>query len=215
MVSLEMSGWDVNVDVRDSFEIRLDQEMIQDYTDIYQIDLIRTLSMAIKNQMLYNKDCDLAFLLRTHEPQFIANGSAATYKMTDYMTSGAGFTPSNVLDVFKGVIPHITSVNRNIRKVFRADPQYIITGLKTASLLESLQAFMVGFQTNNYGEVGFSTQNSAIDFRKQTVLASDAIDDNKIYIVYRASNDDLTRTAIADLIYKPLYMIEGAPVSVN
>lgn len=209
-VGIKMSGWDVNIDVRDSFEIVLDQEVIQDYTDIYQIDMIRTLSMAIKNQMLYNKDSDLAYYLQINEPNFASFGSASTFNMSKYMVSGtpSNFTPSNILDVFKGVIPHITTVNRNVRRVFRADPQFLVTGLKTASLLESLQAFMVGFQSNNYGEAGFSSQNSAIDFRKQKVLACDAIEDHKIYAIYRAPNDDLTRTAIADLIYKPLYMIE-------
>lgn len=209
-VDLEMSGWDVNIDVRDSFEIKLDQEVIQDYTDIYQIDMIRTLSMAIKSQMLYNKDYDLAWYLKIHEPQFASFGSSALYNMTQYMVNGtpASFTPSNVLDVFKGVIPHITSVNRNIRRVFRADPQFLVTGLKTASLLESLQSFMVGFSDTKSGEAGFSSQNSAIDFRKQKIIACDAIDDNKIYPIYRAPNDDLTRTAIVDLIYKPLYLIE-------
>jgi hypothetical protein len=214
-VDLEMSGWDVNIDVRDSFEIKLDQEVIQDYTDIYQIDMIRTLSMAIKSQMLYNKDYDLAWYLKIHEPQFASFGSSAVFNMSNYLVNGtpSSFTPSNILDAFKGVIPHITTVNRNIRRVFRADPQFIVTGLRTASLLESLQAFMVGFSDTRNGEVGFSSQNSAIDFRKQKVISCDAIEDNKIYIIYRAPNDDLTRTAIVDLIYKPLYIIEGAPAS--
>lgn len=207
-VDLKMSGWDINIDVRDSFEIKLDQEVIQDYSDIYEIDMIRTLSMAIKNQMLYNKDYDLAYYLGIYEPEYATFGSTSTFDMSKSLVSASNFTPSNVLDMFKGIIPHIVSVNRNIRKVFRAEPQFLIAGLKTASLLESLQAFMVGFQSNNNGEAGFSSQNSAIDFRKQTILACEPIPDNKIYAVYRAPNDDLTRTAIVDLIYKPLYIIE-------
>jgi len=207
-VDLKMSGWDINIDVRDSFEIKLDQEVIQDYSDIYEIDMIRTLSMAIKNQMLYNKDYDLAYYLGIYEPEYARFGSTATFDMSKGLVSSNNFTPANVLDVFKGIIPNIVSVNRNIRKVFRAEPQFLIAGLKTASLLESLQAFMVGFQSNNNGEAGFSSQNAAIDFRKQTILACEPIPDNKIYAVYRAPNDDLTRTAIVDLIYKPLYIIE-------
>lgn len=209
-VDVEMTGWDVNIDVRDSFEIKLDQEIIQDYTDIYQIDLIRTLSMAIKNQILYNKDLDLSYLLKIHEPVFESLGSTATYDMAKYLVSATpqGFTPANVLDIFKGVIPNITTVSRNIRKVFRADPQFIVAGNKTASLLESLQGFMVGFSDTRHGEAGFSTQNSSIDFRKQRILASEAIDDDKIYVIYRPPGDDLSRTSIVDLIYKPMYSIE-------
>jgi hypothetical protein len=209
-VSIQTSGWDINVDVKDSFEIQLDQEVIQDYTDIYNIDMLRTLSMAIKNQILYNKEADLAYYLRVHEPIFNANGSLSTYDMMAYTAAGGAgdFTPANVLDIFKGVIPHITSVNRNIRKLFRADPQYLVAGPKTASLLESLQAYMVGFQSYQKGEAGFSSQNSMIDFRKQMILASNMIEDDKIYIVYRAPSDDLSRTAIADIIYKPLYVLD-------
>jgi hypothetical protein len=47
-----------------------------------------------------------------------------------------------------------------------------------------------------------------IDFRKQMILASNMIEDDKIYIVYRAPSDDLSRTAIADIIYKPLYVLD-------
>lgn len=207
-VDLRMSGWDINIDVRDSFEIKLDQEVIQDYSDIYEIDMIRTLSMAIKNQMLYNKDYDLAYYLGMYEPEYKAFGSYSTFDMGNYVASSGSFSPSNILDIFKGIIPSITTVNRNIRKVFRAEPQYLIAGMHTASLLESLQSFMVGFQDTKMGDAGFSSQNAAIDFRKQRILACDPIPDNKIYAVYRAPNDDLTRTAIVDLIYKPLYIIE-------
>lgn len=207
-VDLKMSGWDINIDVRDSFEIKLDQEVIQDYSDIYEIDMIRTLSMAIKNQMLYNKDYDLAYYLGMYEPEYKAFGSYSTFDMAKYVVSGNEFTPSNILDIFKGIIPSITTVNRNIRKVFRAEPQYLVAGTHTASLLESLQSFMVGFQDTRTGDAGFTSQNSAIDFRKQRVLACDPIPNNKIYAVYRAPNDDLTRSAIVDLIYKPLYIIE-------
>lgn len=208
-VDIEMEGWDVNIDVRDSFEIKLDQEVIQDYNDIYQIDMIRTLSTAIKHQMLYNKDYDLAWMLKVHEPHFKMMGSSSVYDVSKYLASATGeFAPANVLDVFKGIIPHITNVNRNIRKQFRADPQYLVTGNSTASVLESLQAYMVSFTDTRIGQGGFSSQNSSIDFRKQIILSSSAIPDDKIYPVFKAPNDDLTRTALVDLIYKPLYIIE-------
>lgn len=46
-VSLDVQGWDVNVDVKDDFEIELAAETIDDYRDIYNIDLVRTLSLAM------------------------------------------------------------------------------------------------------------------------------------------------------------------------
>jgi hypothetical protein len=46
-VSLDIQGWDVNIDVKDDFEVELQTETIDDYKDIYNIDLIRTLSLAM------------------------------------------------------------------------------------------------------------------------------------------------------------------------
>ena len=209
-VGIKTEGWDINVDVRDSFEIQLDQEVIQDFSDIYEIDMLRTLSSAIKQQMLYNKEGDLAYFLKAYEPEFASFGSYSQYNMQEYTRSaGSGdFAPANILDIFKGVIPHITTVNRNIYRNFRATPQYLVSGLKTASLLEALQSYMVGFQSNDQGSAGFTSHSSVIDFRRQTVLASDMLPDDRIYFVYKAPNDDLSRTALTEILYKPLYVIE-------
>lgn len=206
-VSVVTDGWDVNIDVRDSFEICLDQERIDDYSDIYNLDLVRTLSLAIKSQILYNKDVELGYYLQANEPIFESFGSAATYDVSKYITSAPGFTPANVLDIFKGIIPHIVSVNRNIRRTFRDDPQFIVAGNKTAAVLESLQDMAFNFKDSSAGTVAGSTQ-SLSGFRKQTILASDQIADDRIYVVYKAPSDNLSRTAIADLVYKPLYVIE-------
>ena len=46
----------VNIDTKEDFEIELQTETIQDYKDIYNIDLVRTMSEAIKTQILLNKD---------------------------------------------------------------------------------------------------------------------------------------------------------------
>ena len=49
----------VNIDTKEDFEIELETETIQDYKDIYNIDLVRTLSEAIKQQIVLNKDFDV------------------------------------------------------------------------------------------------------------------------------------------------------------
>lgn len=206
-VGLKIQGWDVNIDVKDDFEIDLQTEVIQDYRDIYQLDLIRAYSMAIKTQILLNKDFDLAYYLRAAEPEMILNGSSVDFDLAAFLQGGSNISPNSYLDVFKGIIPKISIVNRNIRRVFRADPQFLIAGIKAASLLESLQKYSVIYPDVQTGQFGYEGAGS-VDFRKQTVLYCDAIPEDKIYVVYRAPSDDLTRTAIVDLIYKPLYVIE-------
>ncbi len=51
---------DITIDPNEDFLIELTQEEIQDYRSIFKIDLARTLSEAIKRQILLNKDYDLA-----------------------------------------------------------------------------------------------------------------------------------------------------------
>jgi hypothetical protein len=143
-----------------------------------------------------------------------ANGAALNFDLDTFTTDGTIMQPNNVLDVFKSVIPILNSVSRTIRKNFRADPQYLLCGLKTASMFESLQTFVVNFPDQRQGEMGYQAnaphygEQGPISFRKQTILASGAVPEGKIYVIYKAPSDDLTRATIIDLVYKPLYLID-------
>ena len=196
------------------FEVELQTETIDDYRDIYNVDLIRTLSLAIKQQILLNKDWDLQYYLGAYESDMIANGASASFDLDTFMSDGVIIQPNNVMDIFKSVIPYINSVSRTVRRNFRADPQYLLCGLKTASMLESLQTFVVNFPDQRQGEIGYQAnsphygEKGPISFRKQTILASGAVPEGKIYVIYKAPSDDLTRATIIDLVYKPLYLID-------
>lgn len=144
----------------------------------------------------------------------IANGASATFDLDTFKAGGVILQPANVMDIFKSVIPFINTISRTIRKNFRADPQYLLCGLKTASMLESLQTFVVNFPDQKQGEMGYQANTPVhgiqgpISFRKQTILASGAVAEGKIYVIYKAPSDDLTRATIIDLVYKPLYLID-------
>ncbi|MEO5348931.1 MAG: hypothetical protein H7836_04730 [Magnetococcus sp. YQC-3] len=86
--------------------------------------------MAIKTQMLLNKDKDLAYFLNAYKPIFAANGAAATCDLEAFGTDSTSgqYTPSNYIDLFRNVIPFITSTTRRIHKNFRAG----ISALHTA-----------------------------------------------------------------------------------
>lgn len=220
-VSLDVQGWDVNIDIKDDFEIELSAETIDDYKDIYNIDLVRTLSLAIKQQMLLNKDFELGYYLTAYEPEMMSNGASRLLDLEQFRDMNNTISPNSVLDIFKSVIPMVSSVSRTIRRNFRADPQYLLCGLKTASMLESLQTFVVNFPTVNNGEAGYmansSPQNASgpISFRRQTILASNALPEGKIYVIYKAPSDDLSRSTIIDLVYKPLYILDEVTNSIR
>ncbi len=84
-------------------------------------------------------------------------------------------------------------------------PTYCVTGLRTASLLRSLQDMMTNIP-NLKGELGFS--GATAQFMKLKVLESTAIDDNKIYLSTKAPNNALEKSSIIDLIFKPLYIVK-------
>jgi hypothetical protein len=207
-VSLEMEGWDIDIDNREEFEIELYTEQLQDYQDIYNIDLLRTLSMGIKTQMLLNKDQDLAYFLGKYEADMRSNGAAAFCDLEAFNNASGSFTPSNITDIFKGVVPFITALTRRIHKNFRGAPQYILAGERTAAILESLQSWEAAMPGMNAGSFGANNESNIISFRKQTILCCNALPEGKIYLVYKAAGDDLARTAIADIVYKPLFMVD-------
>ena len=54
---------------------------------IYNVDLIRTLSLAIKQQILLNKDWDLQYYLGAYESDMIANGASASFDLDTFTTN--------------------------------------------------------------------------------------------------------------------------------
>lgn len=205
-VALKISGWDVNIDTKEDFEIELQTETIQDYKDIYNIDLVRTLSEAIKQQIVLNKDFDMAYFLEAAEPEMASNGTVQVLNLEKYMDQQGILSPRSLLDVMKSLAPRIAMVNTVIHRNFRAEPQFLVTGLRTGALLKSMQKFFSSVTNPTEGSVGFETHGGNI--MRQTVLMSPAIDDEKIYSVYKAPSDNLSRSVIIDFIYKPIYIIE-------
>jgi len=213
-VKLTATGWDVNIDVHDDFEIELSTETIQDYRDIYNVDVIRTLSSAIKQQILLNKDFDIAYFLQAAEADMLALGASATVDLALYAAGGGkGFTPESPVDIFKGVLPAIATINNAVRRNHRADPQFLVTGYRAGAMLQSLQSASFNSMDSKNGEFGQS--GNSISFRKQTVVTSAAVANDTIYAVYKAPSDDLSRAAIVDLVYQPLYIVTETTNSVQ
>lgn len=191
--------------MNEDFMLDMSAEEMQDYESIFKIDLIQTVSEAIKRQMTLNKDYDLAFFLSAAETQIAALGAANTLNLADYAVAANGFTPSNVLDLFKSVIPQLSSLMGIVRKNFLMYPSYMVTGMKTAAILRSLQEMAVSLPDVR-GDLGFN--GSMAQFSKMKILESTVVADNKIYMSTKAPSTNLEKTTIVDLIYKPFYVVE-------
>jgi len=179
--------------------------MVQDYNAIFKIDLLRTLSEAIKRQVLLNKDFDLSYFLKASETEMEAHGAKQTFDLDAGSIPAGTYQPTGVLDILKNIVPKISTLISTIRRNYNMYPSYAVTGLKTASLLRSLQDMMTNIP-NLKGEMGFTGATS--QFMKLKVLESTAIDDNKIYLSTKAPQNALEKSSIIDLIFKPLYIVK-------
>lgn len=196
---------DVTIDLADDFLIDLTAEELQDYRSIFKIDLVRTHSEAIKRQVLLNKDFDLSYFLQSSQSEIGTNGASATINFNNYYkTNTLNYQPASALDIFKNIAPKIAYVSGIIRRNFNAYPQYIVTGLNTASMLRSLQDMLVSMPGQT-GTIGFS--GSVASFLKMNVLESPAIPNDDIYLSTKAEQNALENSSILDLVYMPLYTV--------
>jgi len=155
---------------------------------------------------MLNKDFDLSYFLQSSQSDINTNGAMVTMDFDNYnqSTSTLNYTPSNAMDVFKNIAPKIAYVQGVIKRNFNMAPQYIVTGLNTASMLRSLQDMLVSLPGAS-GELGFS--GSVASFLKLKILESPAIPDNDIYLSTKAAQNALENSTILDLIFMPLYTV--------
>lgn len=229
-VDFTMDGWDFDIDVREDFEISLNSEIIQDYSDIYNIDLIKNLSEAIKVQVTLNRDWDIANLLSSAEPEMKKLNTYETINFNMYRDAMNIMSPSFLSGIYQTIVPRFSIVSRYMYLNYRAVPQFILTGIRSAALLENLQEFAVSLPTYREGVAGFDNlhaMNIHVNmFLKNIILSSPAIDDDKLYLLYKpddenteaqeqnlemkslSQEDKLRSTVLLNLIYKPLYLVE-------
>ena len=204
-VNIKTDMIDVNIDEVDDFIINVSEEDIQDYKSIFKIDLVQTLSEAIKRQILLNKDVDLALFLKAAEGDMSAQGAALSIDLNNFAGSSTNYQPASTMDVMKNIIPRISTLMGIIKRNYHAYPNYIVTGIKTASALRNFQKFAASIPNDKEGAVAWAGEIG--NFMKLNVLESPAIDDDKIYVVAKAPANALQKACVIDLVYKPLYVI--------
>ena len=60
-------------------------------------------------------------MLKVHEPELKKDGGYFTVDLTDYNSSASNYTPNNIYDVMKAVIPYISSA---ITSIYRRMQMY-------------------------------------------------------------------------------------------
>lgn len=207
IVSIQNEMQDVNIDPNEDFMINLTTEEIQDYRSIFKIDLARTLSEAVKRQVLLNKDFDLAYFLHAAESDIADNNNMYSVNLNAYNSAANAYTPNNVYDVMKGLIPYISSAISGVYKSFQMYPEFLLCGIKLATLLRAMQQYMVSMSSQS-GSLGWSGETA--QFLKLKILESYSIDANgcgdKMYLTTKAPDSELEKSTLIDLVYNPLYI---------
>jgi len=200
----------VYVDAQDTIKLKIDQdssffieliaEQVQDLKDIYNLDVLSSAMEVVKLQFVLNKDADIAELLKLSEPEMKKHGNYAT---VDFSKLPNSFNPSSYADLYSVIVPKILKVKNRIRKIAHVEPQYLLCSPDTATLIESLQNY--GLLSNQKGDtLKVGPKGMTIAFTKFDVIVSEAVPNNKIYVVYKAPNKQ--QAAIIDIVYKPLYI---------
>lgn len=203
-VSVETELIDCFIDPNEDFILDLEQETIQDFSAIYNIDLLKTISEAIKRQISLNKDYDIVYMLKAHEAEMASFGAKFTVDL-DNFKGDSNYKPTTPIDVFKAIIPHISTLAGVIKSNYQMYPSFIVAGTKTAAMLRSLQDMMITLP-GSQGELGFSGQTA--QFMKMKVLEAACADENKLYLSVKPSSGNLQHSALIDLVYNPLYIIK-------
>ena len=190
----------LQLDEDNSFFVELIDEQIQDFKDIYNLDLLASIIEVVKLQFALNKDADVTSLLKLSEPDMNAYGNTASI---NFGSLPSYLNPANISDVYSLVVPKILAVANNIEKVAHVTPQFLVASRKMATVLETLQSW-VSSQMNTQGEGRIGPVASALQYSRFQVLKSDTVDDDKIYVVYKANVR--SAAALIDIVYKPIYV---------
>ena len=205
----EQSMIDINADIEDTFEIENIEEIIQDWKSLYNLDIIAQVKDYVKDQMKLNKDYEIAELLETNIPAAKKFGHYAEIDFQVIKTEGAT-SPRTFVDVFKNILPVITMLQEIVRKNTRLEFSYVVTGVKTAAILKSLQEFTMKL-AGATGEMG--QKGSVGDFAKLEIVTSFAVADDLIHLVTKS--ETLSQSTILEVSHKPFYVIREVTNSIN
>jgi hypothetical protein len=119
-LKMENDAKDIFIDPNEDFMINMTEEELQDWSAIYKINPMRSLSEVIKRQILLNKDWELSYFLKANEENMRKQGAKQYVNLDEYAAlGGAGnYTPARVQDVLAAITPRISTLYSVIRRNF-------------------------------------------------------------------------------------------------
>ena len=195
------------VEPNNDFMIETDTFQINEYKDLYNIDYIASAMQAVRSQLQLNKEAEIADELQSAEPIMASYGSV---RVIDFANPPINLQAATVYDYFTLIVPKIVGLARQIEKVSRVLPQYILAAPETAAFLEMLQAVAVRFTQGNGAAPGSGvlgpTVASNISYARFKIIVSQALPEGKIYLLHKSNV--LQNATLVDFIYKPLIIVD-------
>ncbi len=189
---------DIQLDEDNSFEIENIAEIIQDWKSLYNIDIFGQLTDMVRLQMELNRDWDIADLLQAAEADMAAAGLSRTLDLAAIPS----IAYQDYQDVLKSVIPKIMAVRERIHKLTRMSANVIFAGTDAAAWLRSLQDYALSLG----GDRGSLALSGAVgEFAKMTILSSNAIPDNRIYVLVKGNTP--SESVLLVTVHKPIYTV--------
>ena len=148
---------------------------------------------------------ELVYFLNAAIPEIATYGASETLDFANFTVGGGNFTPNSTIDIFKSIVPKISYLMGVVRRNYNMYPSYLLTGLRSAALLRSVQDMMVSVPGLK-GELGWSGETA--QFLKLKILEGHSMEDDRIFISTKAPNNSLEKSSIIDLIYQPLYIVQ-------
>jgi hypothetical protein len=213
-LSMKRYNYDIWVDIREDFKLELITEDIQDWTAMFKADILKTYMLAIKKQMQYNKDVDVANILRRYEPKMREYGHSTICDLNKFKTAGGLYTPSDIKSVLNGIIGSITFLNGKIHSDFHLYPNVLICGRAVGNMLALMNDQVYNTKDITVGGTYGLASNNVSSFNNQKLVVSDVIADDRIYPLYKPT-DDKTHASLVDVIHRPLYAAEEMDQSVK
>jgi hypothetical protein len=195
------------IEPNNDFMIETDTFKINEYKDLYNIDYIASAMEAVRSQLQLNKEAEIAEELKSAEPIMASYGLVRTI---DFANPPINLQSANVYDYFTLIVPKIIGLAREIEKVSKVTPQYILAAPETAAFLEMLQTLAARFTqgdgaTPASGVLG-PTIASNLSFARFNIIVSHAIEEGRIYLLHKSNL--LQNATLVDFVYKPLIMVD-------
>jgi len=200
---------DVNADIEDSFEVENIEEIIQDWKALFNLDIIAELKNFVKQQIKLNRDFEIAEILESNIPFLKTIGQYREVDLSQFV--GDDFKASNVVDVFKNIIPSIMALIEQMKRSTNMNAEYLACGIDVAAILKSLQEQAVRFEKQE-GSLGLKAGTTA-DFAKLEIVESYAISPDLIHIL--VANPTLSQATLVMVTFKPLYILLSVDNSIR